>query len=868
MKIISGRKKLSKTIKNKSYLLIFLVGALAAGSVGVPYYVFKALSNLSVSVSKYRESPPSLHDIKTYAYEAISILPFGNNIPRLDLNIKMNDSLLLECKRQLLHQKKYPGKVTKENCKLINPQKNAKAVLTVEGEKFKVKVSPKGDRPIHFENPENFSLKLDIRGDKRLWGMEEFSLQEPIIRNYTSEAIASKVFRENGIISGKHYYVDLFINGKYMGIKHLEQLISPELIESTKHRYGPILSLNEDKGVDYSENTEFELQDKKYWDSNNTEIAANILFGMNHTQASPDRAYSLMDKSQWSKYFAITDLLETYHGSLAKSVKFYLNPVSGKVEPIFYDGHKMNKLDDFLFSDLVMGDENKNCGWICKYKPYYSIFWGNKLSPRDEFVVSYIKSMDSLLSTESTDKINKVIKNYAKIRGKLYRQSHKADLVYTHSIFPHIFLGDRQVARIKKLKQLMDKSKKSTPKVYSKNSKFLISNLISRFPQILYFRCGEMKWEPMILAQHSSIKLDSTLDFQCDNDRLEISIFNDQNFRNLHSLATEKLNPNFALLLGPQSIRNLNLKLSPVKPPQVYKDKAKIYIDKSSIFKDQTIKVEGDLSFIISNDANLRFKNVIIKGKPGSKVSFIGKDTKASDILNGSVIIEDSQLDIGELVASNLNAPKIALQSLYAGVNFINSAIKLNSLFINNSRSEDGLNVIDSNLNVKFADFSNIQSDALDSDFSDFNIYNMVCSNVGNDCLDVSFSNGGINKLEAYSTADKAVSVGEASKISFNSLKIDKAEIGLVAKDASTVSVNRIIITKTKVPIALYVKKPEFGVPSISISSKVSQDLMDKSLISFDSSLIIDNKKTRGLYTSSEINNKLYGNEFGVKTVR
>ena len=42
---------------------------------------------------------------------------------------------------------------------------------------------------------------------------------------------------------------------------------------------------------------------------------------------------------KWATFFAIIDLSRTYHGSLAKSVKLYYNPVTAKFEPIGFDGH-------------------------------------------------------------------------------------------------------------------------------------------------------------------------------------------------------------------------------------------------------------------------------------------------------------------------------------------------------------------------------------------------------------------------------------------------------------------------------------------------------------------------------------------------
>ena len=42
------------------------------------------------------------------------------------------------------------------------------------------------------------SFKVDIRGEKRFRGMEEFSIQQPVIRNYTIEALAAKALAKSG----------------------------------------------------------------------------------------------------------------------------------------------------------------------------------------------------------------------------------------------------------------------------------------------------------------------------------------------------------------------------------------------------------------------------------------------------------------------------------------------------------------------------------------------------------------------------------------------------------------------------------------------------------------------------------------------
>ena len=95
--------------------------------------------------------------------------------------------------------------------------------------------------------------------------MEEFSIQDPIIRNYTYEAFSSEALRDEGIVTPRHFYAKLYLNGVNKGVKHFEETIARELIESNARRYGPTFSLNETSPVPKS----FEVQDKKYWSESN-----------------------------------------------------------------------------------------------------------------------------------------------------------------------------------------------------------------------------------------------------------------------------------------------------------------------------------------------------------------------------------------------------------------------------------------------------------------------------------------------------------------------------------------------------------------------------------------------------------------------
>ena len=59
-----------------------------------------------------------------------------------------------------------------------------------EYKNVKIKLKPKGDREMHFMNLNSMSYKVDVRGEKKfIFGMEEMSIQKPIVRNYSWEIL-------------------------------------------------------------------------------------------------------------------------------------------------------------------------------------------------------------------------------------------------------------------------------------------------------------------------------------------------------------------------------------------------------------------------------------------------------------------------------------------------------------------------------------------------------------------------------------------------------------------------------------------------------------------------------------------------------
>ena len=127
----------------------------------------------------------------------IKYLFIKNELENVVINIDQKNLYNLELQR---HQRL--GKIPKSETDLYN---FSFGELIYQGEKFPIKLRVKGDRMIHFQDKDSTSYKVDLRGTKRIWGLEEFALQKPITRNYVYEYMFHKLLEINNLISLKYF---------------------------------------------------------------------------------------------------------------------------------------------------------------------------------------------------------------------------------------------------------------------------------------------------------------------------------------------------------------------------------------------------------------------------------------------------------------------------------------------------------------------------------------------------------------------------------------------------------------------------------------------------------------------------------------
>jgi len=779
---------------------------------------------------------------------------FKPKIDKIDININQKNLLELEFQRQnRFKNSSSDSEIKKRLSKYVNGS------ITFEGKKIPIKIRVKGDRRIHFDKALSTSYKIDIRKDEKLWGLEEFSLQKPIVRNYAYEYIFHKLHHELGNISLKYKLVDLSINGLSYGIYSIEEGFSKELIERHSKRNGPIFGIRDDISSEYP-NVIYDSYSKDYWINNNIDLLNSGYGILNLIKENNSEAKKFIDWDAWGKFFAVTDLVEAYHGALAKSVRIYYNPVSGKIEPITFDGHHGTAdFSNFIILDFL--NENSSCSWICGERKWFLRFLLNDNNEvREEFINPYLKYLKKITSNEFLIEFDKKYSGKINNLNKFfYADFSNYDNIFWKGIFPYVYKDNYLKERAKKINQKLNSTDISSFIFSKKDNKLKVKLSVNSVPFKISSNCKNQQINKTELWVYKTKEISwpancgKLLIKTINKKNEEIKLFENPALNTFLPINLENFTPINHIVDG-ELINNT-----------FYPLKNKIIINENTILpKDLSLKLKNNQHIILNNGSTLvLYGNLYINADEENKARIEGIEPNF-----GSIISVNNKIEIENLNIKNLTSPSINGYVFYAGINIFNSEVRLKNISFENSLSEDTINLIDSNSVIKNLSFFNTKSDALDIDGGVSNISEVYCTKIGNDCLD--FSNAIItgNNIFTKDVLDKSISIGEKSKVKISNIKINNSEIGLAVKDNSNAILSSVEIINSKLPIAVFVKKNEYGPAKLNLENFTLKESKNIYLVDDKSELIINGESIYGTEPGSVIESYLYGNKYGKATIR
>tara|TARA_B110000977_G_scaffold131998_1_gene168069 strand:- start:10601 stop:13081 length:2481 start_codon:yes stop_codon:yes gene_type:complete len=751
-------------------------------------------------------------------YKEWFLSPFNkkNSFPKIEILTNFKNLKHLDSQRRMIIDRNF----VKAKIKIYEKDKKVNKIINV-------KVRSKGDRKIHKINHKLMSLKVDVRGDDRFFGLEEFSIQDPIIRNYSWEILLHKLAKKEGLIALEIFPINLIKNGEKIGIFFVEEGFTNELLEKNNRKAGPIIGTDEGAyssgfpSVYYDFYSEEKLI-KKMPDI--YKISKNKLHELKNNYKKKDfdiNHYFNID--EWAKLFALTDLLATYHGVIPKSVKFYYNVSTGLFEPIIFDGHKGgSNYQNFIFLDLInsINQSYEKCGSACTESEWFKIFFNNN---NINFLNKYLYYLEKFTNEKYLREINLIIKkDLDPINKALYKKLSPSDRVFVKGFLPYHFDATYIVDR---------------------------SNLIKK-------KIKAFKNLPINIKGIIDINVNSLgYSLNCNNNKIKYKFAKQFIVNDCKVFAKDTLLYDQEILLEEFTVLLKNTEYEEIlKKTNIFLDKKNqdtfifpggVWAVKDFIFKNRDIKLEKDSILLMLGDVSMTGtkKDLLVTGE-------------------GMIVKIGGTINIENVLFDGLSNIKIPGLSWSGAINIINSDLKLKNVKIFNTFGEDAINLVNSNSSFNNLTIAHVPSDALDIDFGTLTFSDINCINIGNDCLDTSGAkiNGG--SLSGSNIGDKLLSIGEKSTVSLKEVSGSNLNIGVAVKDSSIAEITNLFLTKTNIETAVFQKKTFFGPSKLFVYNMTNySSSQKKNLVAEDNILKINNELQPIFSTSQKIGDLLYAKQ-------
>ncbi|MEZ4849494.1 MAG: hypothetical protein R3B93_12925 [Bacteroidia bacterium] len=203
-----------------------------------------------------------------------------------------------------------------------------------KGEHFKASFRLKGDRYLHFSDPDQWSFRVKLKEGE---AMELECGGFPFTRQVLAIMCMNGYFmvlERKGLLLNYQFF-RLQLNGTDLGIYALEEHFEKQVVERAGFRDGPIIRLDESLSADVLYLGEWEpYQEGKWTREENVPLLENavaLLEGFRQGQLPVSQVF---DPEKMARFFALADLLKMHHATVWKSMRFYYNPLTGKLEPI------------------------------------------------------------------------------------------------------------------------------------------------------------------------------------------------------------------------------------------------------------------------------------------------------------------------------------------------------------------------------------------------------------------------------------------------------------------------------------------------------------------------------------------------------
>lgn len=794
----------------------------------------------------------------------------GQKIPQINIDIKFKHLQKIRQKRAGGLAKGYLN---------TQPEDYVPASIRYRNRTIPVKLRLKGDLVDHFQG-DKWSLRIHVKNGEQIFGLRRFSIQAPWTRGFHSEVLFFETLRHIGVLAPRYFFLDATINGDSIGIMALEEHFSKELLEHNRRREGVIIKFDEslfwkNQGpVFYNFRNvpikAFRKSRVKRSEKLSSEyaVAVGLLRGFINKKLSASEAF---DSRQMGRFLAAAELWGASHPLEFTNLRFYLNPITLKLEPIAFDGSIPSRdvqLPTLLGDTLIVRNHS---------------FAREVLEDAEIFDI-YIETLRSL----SDDMVN------GSLLDKL-KEIESEVLPILSQEFPLLTLlpWEDLVQRAKILRELNEptfNSKRnaleSSVRSYSdilhaylgndENGFYLeVANAIPQPVEI-----SSIEWLAKVGGERTSFISTSAMDFPLKLSATPINalpsavkIYYSPYDLEKYSLRVSATISNGSVPYESEAVPYFSpLKSHPIPkssllnqlkqhPFLIHKPEGKELLVQPGrwdvrgsliIPESYSLSVPGDTTLRFSREAGLISRGSLrFNGTENSPILLEGHNGGKDGLWRGIAVLGSSEPSRWSFVnIRNTTGMRYATWELTGGTTFYKSEVQLEHCSFNGHQGEDALNIISSKFSLKNIKIEGTASDGLDIDFSEGSIEGGLFKSIGRlgggDGVDVSGSKVFINGTVLQDVSDKALSVGEQSKVVATNITMEEVGTGVASKDGSSLTISESSIKKARFfGLIAYIKKPEYGPASIDARNMKFEEAGVRARVQKGSYLLLEGEQVK-----------------------
>ena len=656
-----------------------------------------------------------------------------------------------------------------------------------------------GDGSDHIEMINGYpisSLRVNLKKGN-IKGITRFKLMRPKTREYANEIFATTLFNSVGFLSPRTFIINVKIGHVHTDFIFQESF-KKEFLEFNNKVEGPIIESKEDLSKKYLGMAKLINKEWNKSNINKYTVSLNAIkdYNLNLLTSYPFKVGKKEDEMirfnkdnlnsdetlKINKFDALMYAIGAAHGLSYDDRRFYYDPIYSTLEPIYYDG--MSTILSTINYDEDKNDYDKLT--FPNYKKIPPLFLNYQSNNNRTHLARYLNPVVTRSAKNGALKLREDLKNLNKkkflnelqINGYKNITTKQLDIVM-ENIFSRINDIENALVYEKPFnlhKSLYDKYKNEMELEENVRLYFLVNK-----KEITEKNNGNF----FLDVEECDIKAILCKDIKLDEKRF------------LRILEQQNTAKNYTIFIG--AVKEMYLE-------------GKISRSKKTIGKEfKNLSISDSMNIFFNDDVDL----IINKANKDLVLNY-KKNT-------GRVIIYKSEINswsikmINEIVVNNEKFNNIF--NLTGCLTIIDSKIDNLNLTASNFNCEDTVNFIRSTGNLNTIKITDSKSDALDADFSNLYINELIISNSLNDCADFSFGEYKIEKAYLTNCGDKAISVGEKSNFKINNLNIYNANVGVASKDSSVVFINKAEMNNLKYCLSSRKKKQEFNFSNLIINN-------------------------------------------------